>query len=460
MSSSLPTSLLEKLDARFGTRFAASQTFRVHHAPSPSNHLTAFPDAVVFAENTEEVADSVRICVAEGVPVVAVGAGTSLDGHSYSTVGRLVINLSRMSKIIHFNGEDLSCTVQAGATREQINQHLRDTGLFFAVDPGANASIGGMASTRASGTCAVRYGTMSENVLGLTVVLPSGRVIRTAGRVRKHAGYDLTRLFIGAEGTLGIITEVTLRLHVIPEDISAAVCTFESIEEAVSAAIEIVQLGIPVARMELMDRALISSLNTYFNLSFMVEHTLAFEFHGSPGSVEEQIHLVAGVAEENGGKIFERMNDPNERTQLWAARHHALYAVLSQRPNSKAWLCDVCVPVSQLRDCIFRTAELLRACPLPSAIFGPVGNGNYHVVFAVDPESQADMHEAAVIKTVIARNAISVGGTMSEHGVGADKLACPCQEDSDAVELMRIIKTAIDPADIMNSPKILSHFSP
>jgi D-lactate dehydrogenase (cytochrome) len=462
MSLSLPRSLvstesLAALSSRFGDRFSTSQTLREQHGRGESHHAPAIPDAVVFAETTEEVAEIVRLCAAEGVPVIAFGAGTSLEGHLSAVRGGVSIDLSRMSKIIRVSPEDLNCTVQAGVTREQLNTHLRDTGLFFPIDPGANASVGGMASTRASGTNAVRYGTMRENVLGLTIVLPNGQIIRTGGRARKSsAGYDLTRLFVGSEGTLGIITEVTLRLYGIPETISAALCSFESVEQAVATAIAVVQLGIPVARMELMDRGLISAVNAYSSLSLKVEDTLAFEFHGSPASVQEQVEMVAAIVEENGGRDFEWANAPEERTRLWKARHNAFYAVVSQRSNARGWSSDVCVPVSQLSGCILRTRELLRACSVPAAILGHVGDGNYHVVFAVDPANQAELDEVATINKEMVEYAISVGGTSTgEHGVGTGKIGYLRQEHGDAVDLMTIIKNAIDPADIMNPGKIL-----
>lgn len=329
-----------------------------------------FPDAVAFAETTSEVSEIVRLCAAEGVPVIAFGAGTSLEGHLTAVNGGVSIDLSRMSTITRISSEDLDCTVEAGVTREQLNTYLRDMGLFFPIDPGANASIGGMAATRASGTNAVRYGTMRENVLGLTVVLPTGQIIRTGGRARKSsAGYDLTRLFVGSEGTLGIITEITLRLYGIPETISAALCSFESVEQAVASAIQVVQLGIPVARMELMDRGLIRAVNAYSGLDLKIEDTLAFEFHGSPAGVQEQVDMVSAIVEEHGGKDFEWANAPEERNRLWKARHNAFYAVVSQRPNAKGWSSDVCVPVSQAQQLHIedpRTSEgLQRACGYP-----------------------------------------------------------------------------------------------
>jgi D-lactate dehydrogenase (cytochrome) len=455
--SSLPASLAETLNQRFADRFSTAQALREQHGRGESHHTPAIPDAIIFAETTQDVSDIVRLCAAENVPVIAFGAGTSLEGHLTAVRGGISIDLSRMDRIVRVSAEDLDCSVEAGVTREQLNTHLRDMGLFFPIDPGANASIGGMAATRASGTNAVRYGTMRENILGLTVVLPSGQIIKTGGRARKSsAGYDLTRLMIGSEGTLGIITEVTLRLYGIPETISAALCSFASVEQAVSAAIQVVQLGIPVARMELMDRGLIKAVNDYSGLSLKIEDTLAFEFHGSPAGVREQVEMVAAIVEENGGKDFEWANAAEERNRLWKARHNAFYAVVSQRENAKGWSSDVCVPVSQLSGCIVKTRELLADCSVPAAILGHVGDGNYHVVFAVDPQNAAELDEVAAINKKMVQYAISVGGTSTgEHGVGTGKMAYLRQEHGDAVDLMTAIKHAIDPQGIMNPGKIL-----
>ncbi|XUY30164.1 FAD-binding oxidoreductase (plasmid) [Agrobacterium sp. rho-8.1] len=453
----LSPTLVQSLQELLGERFSTSQALREQHGRGEAHHVTALPDAVVFAESTDEVSQIVKLCAVSGVPVIAFGAGTSLEGHLTAVLGGVSIDLSRMSKITRISGEDLDCTVEAGVTREQLNTHLRDMGLFFPIDPGANASIGGMSATRASGTNAVRYGTMRENVLGLTVVLPNGQIIKTGGRARKSAaGYDLTRLFVGSEGTLGIITEVTLRLYGIPETISAALCSFESVEQAVAAAIQVVQLGIPVARVELMDRGLIKAVNAYSGLSLKIEDTLAFEFHGSPAGVQEQVDMVSAIIEENGGKDFEWANAPEDRNRLWKARHNAFYAVVSQRPNAKGWSSDVCVPVSELSGCILKTRELLLDCSVPAAILGHVGDGNYHVVFAVDPDNAEELAEVAAINKKMVQYAISVDGTSTgEHGVGTGKIAYMRQEHGDAVDLMAVIKQAIDPAGIMNPGKML-----
>lgn len=455
--TSLSPDLLQALHALLGDRFSTSVALREQHGRGEAHHAAALPAAVAFAETTAEVSEIVKLCASENIPVIAFGAGTSLEGHLSAVRGGVSIDLSRMSKITRVSVEDLDCTVEAGVTREQLNAYLRDSGLFFPIDPGANASLGGMAATRASGTNAVRYGTMRENVLGLTVVLPNGQIIKTGGRARKSsAGYDLTRLFVGSEGTLGIITEVTLRLYGIPETISAALCSFEDVQQAVASAIQIVQLGIPIARMELMDRGLIKAVNAYSGLNMKIEDTLAFEFHGSPAGVAEQVEMVSAIVEENGGKDFEWANAPEERNRLWKARHNAFYAVVSQRPNAKGWSSDVCVPVSRLGDCILETRALLKDCTVPTAILGHVGDGNYHVVFAVDPNNAEELVEVAAINKKMVRHAISVGGTSTgEHGVGTGKIAYLREEHGDAVDLMSVIKRAVDPAGIMNPGKIL-----
>ena len=455
--TSLSPALLQALHALLGDRFSTSVALREQHGRGEAHHAAALPAAVAFAETSAEVSEIVKLCASENIPVIAFGAGTSLEGHLSAVRGGVSIDLSRMSKITRVSAEDLDCTVEAGVTREQLNAYLRDSGLFFPIDPGANASLGGMAATRASGTNAVRYGTMRENVLGLTVVLPNGQIIKTGGRARKSsAGYDLTRLFVGSEGTLGIITEVTLRLYGIPETISAALCSFENVQQAVASAIQIVQLGIPIARMELMDRGLIKAVNAYSGLNMKIEDTLAFEFHGSPAGVAEQVEMVSAIVEENGGKDFRWANAPEERNRLWKARHNAFYAVVSQRPNAKGWSSDVCVPVSRLGDCILETRALLKDCTVPTAILGHVGDGNYHVVFAVDPNNAEELAEVAAINKKMVRHAISVGGTSTgEHGVGTGKIAYLREEHGDAVDLMSVIKQAVDPAGIMNPGKIL-----
>jgi D-lactate dehydrogenase (cytochrome) len=455
--TTLPDIVTDTLRTRFGDRFSQGDALRQQHGQGESYHPAALPDAVVFAESTAEVSEIVRLCAAHQIPVIAFGAGTSLEGHLSAVRGGISIDLSHMNQVLRVSAEDLDCTVEAGVTREQLNTWLRDHGLFFPIDPGANATLGGMASTRASGTNAVRYGTMRENVLSLRVVLPNGQVIQTGGRARKSsAGYDLTRLFVGAEGTLGIITEVTLRLHGIPETTAAALCSFPTIAQAIDTAIAVIQLGIPVARMELMDRGLIAAVNHHAGLSLKVADTLAFEFHGSPAYTREQIDQVAALAADNGGQDFDRATTPEDRNRLWKARHNAFYAVVSQRPKARGWSSDVCVPVSALAECILFTRELLVDCPVPAAILGHVGDGNYHVVFAIDPDNADELAKVAAINKKMVQKAVSLGGTSTgEHGIGTGKIGYLREEHGDAVDLMKVIKQAIDPLDIMNPGKIL-----
>lgn len=454
--SFLTPDFLSQLEARFGARFSTAVSLRQQHSGTEAHHQAALPDAVVFAETTEEVAAVVALCASARVPVIAFGAGTSLEGHLSAVQGGVSLDLSRMDKVLRVSQPDLDCTIQPGVTREQLNQHLHDQGLFFPIDPGANASLGGMVSTRASGTNAVRYGTMRENTLALKVVLPDGQVIHTGSRARKSAaGYDLTRLFVGAEGTLGIVTEITLRLYGIPEVISAAVCSFASIEQAVDTAIMVIQLGIPVARMELMDRGVIKAVNAYSGLSMAEEDTLAFEFHGSAVGVQDQIAMVQEIVASHQGNDFIWAETAEARHKLWAARHTAYYAALAQRKGAKGWSSDVCVPVSELSGCIRHTRKLLESCSVPAIIVGHVGDGNYHVLFILDPASPAEFDEVAMINKKMVHQALSVGGTCTgEHGIGIGKIPYMREEHGNAVDLMMRLKKAIDPDNIMNPGKI------
>lgn len=453
----LPSNFVRQLETRFGARFSAALALREQHSGREAHHQAALPDAVIFAENTEDVVAIVKLCAAARVPVIPFGTGTSLEGHLSAIKGGISIDLSRMNQVLRVSQPDLDCTVQPGVTREQLNQHLRDKGLFFPIDPGANASVGGMVSTRASGTNAVRYGTMRENTLALQLVLPDGQIIHTGSRARKSsAGYDLTKLFTGAEGTLGVITEVTLRLYGIPEVISAAVCSFASIEQAVDTAIAVIQLGIPVARMELMDRGLIKAVNAYSGLTLAEEDTLAFEFHGSPAGVREQVAMVKEIVAEQQGRDFIWAESAEDRNKLWAARHKAYYAALALRPGAKGWSSDVCVPISALSNCIRHTRKLLETTDIPTVIVGHVGDGNYHVLFVLDPSNPQELAEVAAINKEIVHYAISAGGTCTgEHGIGLGKAGYMREEHGDAVDLMRRLKKAIDPEGIMNPGKIL-----
>jgi D-lactate dehydrogenase (cytochrome) len=389
--------------------------------------------------------------------VIAFGTGTSLEGHVAALHGGVTIDLTGMNRILRVNAEDMDVTVQAGVTRKQLNEHLRDTGLFFPIDPGADASLGGMTATRASGTNAVRYGTMRENVLTLTVVLADGRVIRTARRSRKSAaGYDLTRLFVGSEGTLGVITEVTLRLYGIPEAISAAVASFPTLDAAVQTVIEVIQSTIPVARIELLDEVQMDAVNRYSKLNYAVAPTLFFEFHGTTRGVAEQVEQVSALASGHGGGDFQWATKPEERSKLWQARHDAYYAALALRPGCKGWATDVCVPISRLAECIAETKADLAKASIQAALVGHVGDGNFHLVYLIDPDKPEEIEEASALNDRMVARALAMEGTCTgEHGVGYGKLGFMQAEHGDAVAVMRQIKLALDPANILNPGKLV-----
>jgi D-lactate dehydrogenase (cytochrome) len=399
----------------------------------------------------------VKACAGHKVPVIPFGTGTSLEGHVAALYGGICIDLSQMNRVLRISIEDLDVTVQPGVTRKQLNSHIRDSGLFFPIDPGADASIGGMTATRASGTNAVRYGTMRENVLGLTVVLADGRIIRTGGRARKSAaGYDLTRLFIGSEGTLGVITEITLRLYGIPEAMSAAVTSFPTIEDAVDTVIQTIQSGIPVARIELLDDVQIDAINRFSKLDFPLQSTLFFEFHGTVASVGEQAEMVKTIAAEHGAGDFRWATKPEERNRLWQARHDAYYAAKALRPGAKGWATDVCVPISRLAECISATKHDIRNSSLLAPIVGHVGDGNFHIAFILDPDDPAEMAEANAINERMVLRALALGGTCTgEHGVGYGKLDFLTTEHGEAVAVMRQLKLALDPDNIMNPGKVV-----
>jgi D-lactate dehydrogenase (cytochrome) len=451
------SSLYHELRRRLGERFSTSAAVCAHHGKDESYHPPHAPDAVAFAQSTDEVSAIVRMCAEHKTPVIAFGTGTSLEGHVAALAGGVCIDLSQMNRILRVNAEDLDATVEAGVTRKQLNEHLRDTGLFFPIDPGADASLGGMAATRASGTNAVRYGTMRENVLALTIVLADGRVIRTARRARKSAaGYDLTRLFVGSEGTLGIITELTVRLYGIPEAISAAVCAFPNIESAVDTVILTIQSGIPVARIELLDEAQMAAINKYSKLDHEVAPTLFFEFHGTAAGVEEQATMVREIATERGGAAFRWATTAEERSRLWQARHDAYYAALALRPGSKGLATDVCVPISRLAECIRETKEDLAHSPIPYALVGHVGDGNFHLVFMIDPNRPDEVAEANRLNERMVLRALAIEGTCSgEHGIGYGKMDYLIAEHGEAVSVMRTIKKALDPDGILNPGKIV-----
>ena len=449
--------LLAALRQRLGDRLTTSPAICAQHGKDESYHAPHAPDAVAFAHTTEEVAAIVGLCAEYKTPVIAFGTGTSLEGHVAALRGGVCIDLSQMNRILKVNAEDLDATVEAGVTRKQLNEYLRDTGLFFPIDPGADASLGGMAATRASGTNAVRYGTMRENVLSLTVVLADGRIIRTASRARKSAaGYDLTRLFVGSEGTLGVITEVTVRLYGIPEAISAAVCAFPTIAAAVDTVILTIQSGVPVARIELLDEAQIDAINKYSKLDHAVAPTLFFEFHGTTAGVAEQVQTVKEIAADHGGADFRWATTPEARNKLWQARHDAYYAALALRPGSKGWPTDVCVPISRLAECIAETKRDLAQSSIPSALAGHVGDGNFHLIFMIDPQSNEEIAEASRLNDRMVSRALAMEGTCTgEHGIGYGKMDFLVDEHGGAVSVMSNIKRALDPNDIMNPGKIV-----
>jgi D-lactate dehydrogenase (cytochrome) len=455
----IPDALLDELRAIAGDRLSTTAAVRDHHSRGESHHPASLPDAVVFPTSTEEVQAIVRACSGRRVPMTPFGAGSSLEGHVVPVEHGVTIDLSRMTRILRVGAEDLDCTVEAGTTRKQLERALQSTGLMFPLDPGADATIGGMASTRASGTTAVRYGTMRDAVLGLTVVLASGEAIRTGTRARKSsAGYDLTHLFVGAEGTLGIITEVTLRLHGRPEAIAAATCWYESIDDAVASVIEIIQLAIPVARIELMDEVQVDAINRHSKMALAVKPTLLFEFHGlSQADVESHAEAVRAIVDEHGGRAFAHAVSPEARAALWHARHEAYYAALALRPGRRGWTTDVCVPISRLADCIRETKADLAGSDLVGAIVGHVGDGNFHIVFPVDPADEREMREAYRLTDSLVERALAMGGTCTgEHGVGMGKRRYLVAEHGQpAIDTMRTIKRALDPENLMNPGKVL-----
>jgi D-lactate dehydrogenase (cytochrome) len=449
---------IERLKALPGLRATDSPTIREHHSHGESYHAPAAPDVVCFPATTDDVVAIVGISRDHQVPIVPFGAGTSLEGHVHAVRGGISIDLREMNRVLRIGVEDLDATVEAGVTRLQLNRALRNTGLGFPIDPGADATIGGMTATRASGTTAVRYGTMRENVLGLTVVLADGRVVRTGTRARKSsAGYDLTRLFVGSEGTLGVITEVTVRLHPVPEAVSAAVCSFESIKGAVDTVIATIQLGVPVARIELLDAALMDAINRYAKMAYPVAPTLLFEFHGdSERHVAGQAEAVQALALDRGGRGFEWATKLEDRERLWQARHNAHFAALALRPGSRSWATDVCVPISQLADCVVESREDCATAPFPVCLVGHAGDGNFHLMYLVDPSSASELDTARHLNDRLVRRALAMGGTCTgEHGVGYGKMKFMDAEHGEGVAVMRAIKQALDPDNRMNPGKIV-----
>ncbi|MAM56286.1 MAG: FAD-binding oxidoreductase [Salinicola sp.] len=456
--TALPDNFIERLRKIVGERVSTSPSELERMGRGECWHPSIPPQVGVYPESTEEVAALVKLAAIENVAVVAMGAGTSLEGHTAALHGGVCLDLSRMSEILELRAEDLDVTVQAGVTRQTLNQYLRATGLFFPVDPGADATLGGMAATRASGTNAVRYGTMRENVLNLTVVLADGSVVRTASRARKSsAGYDLTRLFVGSEGTLGIVTEVTVRLAGIPEAESAAVCAFPDTASAITTATEIIQLGIPVARIEFIDDVGMATVNDFAGLDYVVAPTLFFDFHGTEAGVEEQAALASAMAHDNGGTDVRWASTREARNKLWQARHEFHYAILSRRPGGGIWGTDVCVPISRLTECILFAQHQAKRAPFMAVALGHVGDGNFHMSYLIDPDDDAERALADELASELAHHAIALGGTCTgEHGVGYGKSRYLAEEFGDTgVALMRKLKRALDPNDILNPGKIL-----
>ena len=449
---------VDELVALLGDRVSTNPNVRDTHGKDESWHHPHRPDAVVFPKTNEEVSEIVKVCARHNIPVIAYGTGTCLEGNVIPHRGGVVVDLMNMDQVLRVSQEDLDCTVQARVTRKQLNEHIKDLGLFFPIDPGADASLGGMAATRASGTNAVRYGTMRENVLALTVVLADGRIIRTSRRARKSAaGYDLTRIFVGSEGTLGIITEVTLRLYGVPESMASAVCSFDSLEGAIDTVIQTIQLGIPVARIELLDDVQMNAVNQFSKLDYPVKDTLFLEFHGSETGVQEQAELVQAIAEENSGGEFKWTTKAEERNKLWAARHDVTYATKSLRPGAEIWATDVCVPISKLAECIIETKKDLKESFLIAPLVGHVGDGNFHLGFLINRDDKREMEEAERLNDRLVMRALALDGTCTgEHGIGLGKMKFLTAEHGEGVSVMREIKKALDPYNIMNPGKIFS----
>jgi D-lactate dehydrogenase (cytochrome) len=450
--------IIDELRAFLGDRVSTNDAVREHHSHGESWHAPGMPDAVAFPTTTEEVAAIVRACAARKVPIVAFGMGSSLEAHVNAIRGGVSIDLTRLARVVRLSAEDLDVTVEAGVTHRKLNDHLKNTGLWFPVDPGADATLGGMTATRASGTTAVRYGTMRENVLALTVVLADGRVIHTGSRARKSSsGYDLTRLFVGSEGTLGVITEVTLRLYGRPEAVSAAVCPFASMDGAANTVITTIQLGIPVARIEIIDEAQLDVINRYSKTSYPLAPTLFFEFHGtSDAAVEEHARMVQEIAAENGGTAFQWASTLEERTTLWQARHNALYATIASRPGAKAWTSDVCVPISRLAECIKETQDDLRRSNIVAPLVGHAGDGNFHLIFMVGNDDAAELEAVKAANERLVERALRLDGTCTgEHGVGIGKMKYLAREHGESLDVMRAIKRALDPDNVMNPGKLI-----
>ena len=455
----IPEAFLAALQQRFGAQCSTALAVREQHGRDESVFSVPPPAAVVFAESTQDVADAVALCAQHRVPVIPFGVGSSLEGHLLAVQGGISIDLGRMNRVLSINAEDLTVTVQPGVTRKAVNEAVKGEGLFFPIDPGADASIGGMTATRASGTNAVRYGTMRENVLALEVVTARGEVIRTGTRAKKSsAGYDLTRLMVGSEGTLGVITEISLKLYPLPEAISAAVCSFPSIAAAVHTVIQIIQLGVPIARCELIDAGTVRMVNAHSKLGLREEHMLLMEFHGSPASVKEQAETVQEIAADHGGNAFEWATTPEERTRLWTARHNAYFAAIQSKPGCRAVSTDTCVPISRLADCLLDSVAEADASGLPYFLVGHVGDGNFHFGYLIDPDNAEERRVAEDLNVKLVTRALALEGTCTgEHGVGLHKMGFLLDEaGAGAVDMMRTLKRALDPDNILNPGKIFS----
>jgi D-lactate dehydrogenase (cytochrome) len=455
----VPAEMIAALQARLGARCSTAQVVREQHGRDESSFDVPPPGAVVFAQNTDEVAFVVKLAAQHRVPVIPFGVGTSLEGHLLAVEGGISLDVSQMNQVLSINAEDLTVTVQPGVTRKQLNEAVKSTGLFFPIDPGADATIGGMSATRASGTNAVRYGTMRENVLALEVVTADGSIIRTGTAAKKSsAGYDLTRLLVGSEGTLGIITEITVKLYPLPEAVMAATCCFPSLADAVNTTIQIIQLGVPIARCELLDSTTVKVVNQHSKLGLPESAMLLMEFHGSPAGVNEQVELVQAIADEHHGQAFEWAATPEERTRLWTARHNAYFAGVQSRPGCKAITTDACVPISRLADALLDSVTEAQEAGLPYFLVGHVGDGNFHMGYLIDPNIPAERETAERLNHQLVERALKLGGTCTgEHGVGLHKQGFLVTETGEgAVDMMRTIKRALDPHNILNPGKIFT----
>jgi len=455
----VPPALIAALQARLGTRCSTAQVVREQHGRDESSFDVPPPGAVVFAQSTDEVAFVVQLAAQHQVPIIPFGVGTSLEGHLLAVEGGISLDVSQMNQVLSINAEDLTVTVQPGVTRTQLNAAVKSTGLFFPIDPGADATIGGMSATRASGTNAVRYGTMRENVLALEVVTADGSIIRTGTLAKKSsAGYDLTRLMVGSEGTLGVITEVTVKLYPLPEAVMAATCSFASLADAVNTTIQVIQLGVPIARCELLDSTTVKVVNQHSKLSLPESAMLLMEFHGSPAGVNEQVELVQAIATENNGNAFEWAATPEERTRLWTARHNAYFAGVQSRPGCKAITTDTCVPISRLADALLDSVTEAKEAGIPYFLVGHVGDGNFHMGYLIDPAIPSERETAERLNHQLVERALKLGGTCTgEHGVGLHKMEFLVAETgAGAVDMMRAIKRALDPQNILNPGKIFS----